>query len=46
MRKLYQDASDGRRDPGAIVTVVTDEDGKPDIIALMAQGNEGIFIII
>ena len=32
--------------PGAIKTMVTDlnHDGKPDIVALMAQGDEGIFI--
>ncbi len=35
-----------KNDPGAIATVVTDvdEDGLPDIIVLMAQGKEGIYL--
>jgi hypothetical protein len=32
--------------PGAVKTIISDynNDGKPDILSLMAQGNEGVFI--
>jgi len=37
-----------RNVPGAIKSVITDfnKDGKPDIVALFAQGDEGIFLFI